>query len=131
MHKLIRMDGETFGQWSRGVRERLNLNQVEMAQRIGYNQSHLSKIELDKQHPTADYVIAFCNATGQDRDVGLSKAGLGGERVDSKNEALAELRAEFDTLSTEDQKRLISIARGLRAASDGQRGARKKRIRAA
>lgn len=92
------------------MRENAHLNQLELAERMGFNQSHISKIELGRQ-PSASYVIAFARALDIDRSAALAKAGLDDEQVEYSSVELAELRAIFEKLSEEDQRLLISTAR--------------------
>lgn len=105
------VDGESFGVWSLRLRIDAGLNQVELSRLMGFNQSHISKIERDEKTVTADYAIAFARAMNIDRGVALAKAGLDDEPMSERSEELAELKSIFEQLSDEDQRMLIDTAR--------------------
>ncbi|MEH2275022.1 MAG: helix-turn-helix domain-containing protein [Nostoc sp.] len=50
----------------RSVRKRSGLNQTEIAQRLGVQQSQVSKLESTKNDHTFDSVLAYLNALGAD-----------------------------------------------------------------
>lgn len=105
------VDGESFGVWSLRLRIDAGLNQVELSRLMGFNQSHISKVERGHKTVTADYAIAFARAMNIDRGVALAKAGLDDEPMTERSEELAELKSIFEQLSDEDQRMLIDTAR--------------------
>ncbi len=111
VRRLPNVNGAEFGEWARALRESAGINQADFARMIGFDQSHVSKVERGHKTVTADYAIAFARAMNIDRGVALAKAGLDDEPMDERSEELAELRSIFEQLSDEDQRMLIDTAR--------------------
>ncbi len=64
------MPNKTLGAAIFAMRERAGVHQVTLANRLGWVQSKLSKIETDKQHPRAadlEKILVQLEATSADR----------------------------------------------------------------
>lgn len=66
---------QTLGQWFARMREDAGLTQMELAERMQVTQSVVSRIEADKQEPTARVCIAFARAISFPIEVVLRRAG--------------------------------------------------------
>lgn len=51
----------SFGEKIRGLREDKDLNQTQLAKKVGMTQRKISYIECEKCEPSIDDIIAFCN----------------------------------------------------------------------
>lgn len=74
---------QSFGDWLREVREGEGWTQVELANRMGVDQTLVSKVELGKNEPSEWFAIALARALNPDKpliDYVLEKAGYVDER---------------------------------------------------
>jgi transcriptional regulator with XRE-family HTH domain len=55
-----------FGRFLADKRLDIPLKQVEVAQRVGISQAHISAIELGNRSVTLDLALRICNALGAD-----------------------------------------------------------------
>jgi transcriptional regulator with XRE-family HTH domain len=64
------------GDWAKTLREAKLLSQTELADKMGFARSMVSRVESGDREPTADFVVAFAVALGLDIDETLVVSGL-------------------------------------------------------
>jgi transcriptional regulator with XRE-family HTH domain len=91
------------------------MTQSDLGRLIGFDNTMVSRIELDERSPKADFLVAVARGLEIDPRYVFSKAGM--EFTDDPMPVNDQLRAELlsavDQMSDEDLQRMIEIAKAL------------------
>jgi len=89
------------------LRKERELTQKELADKLGVNSSHLSRLEKGKYQPSTEMLKKFAEFFGVTTDYLLSDEEI--PEINIKNKSLAERVKLIDSLDEEDQNALIHI----------------------
>ena len=93
----------------RFLRKKKGLNQGELAEKVGINPSHLSRLENGKYQPSVDALQKIAEALEVSVDFLLSDDDSGELEVKIENKSLSERLRLIDTLDEADQQALIQV----------------------
>lgn len=93
----------------RFLRKKKGLNQGELAEKVGINPSHLSRLENGKYQPSVDALQKIAEALEVSVDFLLSDDESGELEVKIENKSLSERLRLIDTLDEADQQALIQV----------------------
>lgn len=111
------MDKVNFGQWLLKERNERGWSQREMDKRSGVIYSTIQLLEVGKQLPTADHIIAICKAFRIDPVDVMRKFGLLPSVPDSGDE-ISRLTAELSDLSYGQRREVESFIEYLRSKKE-------------
>ena len=89
------------------LRKERELTQKELADKLGVNSSHLSRLEKGKYQPSTEMLKKFAAFFGVTTDYLLSDEEI--PEINIKNKSLAERVKLIDSLDEDDQNALIHI----------------------
>ena len=93
----------------RFLRKKKGLNQGALAEKVGINPSHLSRLENGKYQPSVDALQKIAEALEVSVDFLLSDDDSGELEVKIENKSLSERLRLIDTLDEADQQALIQV----------------------
>ena len=91
------------------LRKKKGLNQGELAEKVGINPSHLSRLENGKYQPSVDALQKIAEALEVTVDFLLSDDDSGELEIKIENKSLSERLRLIDTLEEADQQALIQV----------------------
>lgn len=94
-----------------------------MGRAIGFDNTMVSRVELDERAPKADFVVALARGLDLDPRYVFAKAGIefAGEPLEDGEGLRGELMSVFEQLGDDDRVALIEMAKALKR-SESKRG---------